>query len=282
MTSVLAQHSFGTGPENIVAVDLNAPARLDDVARATPGTTLQYPVSNGVRIGWYRLPAGGNVNLTPEKAVFVVDEVGDVRLPVKSWTDGLTFGCRWGANGHATFTPSGTILHAARQDGAFFGIIPVSTWGTLETDLFGKVIGKLTKGRTEPHYSGTRLAFTTTDGVVTPTRTFKPLTGQPFDPIISPDGSKVVWLECLALFPARWQLVVGDVSTGQRTVVVAARDWWQTTHAHWLDDSTLICSQMDPTASVKHWALIAVDASIGDVTVLTGAEHGSFLCPVVA
>lgn len=289
---ILAQHSPGgvDGPEDIVAVDLDRPDQVEIVARHAPGTTLQFPLVDPIDrftgrdlVGWYRLPTGGNVNLTPEKGVLVVDGVGDVVLPATArWTDGVVFGCRWGAAGHATFTPEGTLLHAARQDGAFLGLgfWQVSTWGTLETDLTGRPLRSWDRGKSEPAYTGRSLAWCEADGVHAGTRTFAPVAGRPFDPVISPDGTRCCWIENTGILPVRWSVVVGDVATGARRVILPARDWWMTTNTRWLDDSTLIAGQFDPNASVKHWALVTIDTTTGQTTRLTAPEHGSFLCPV--
>ena len=285
MTTIVAQHSPAvTAPEDIVAFDLSRPSFRDILGHPDPGYTLQYPVVGAGLLGWYRLPAGGNVNLTPEKGTLVIDGVGDCRLSTATWNEGWLFGCRWGASGHATITPRATVVHAARRDGKIIGWWPTTTWGIVETTLAGVTLTPWVEGRTEPACTGTYSAWCQADGVHTSVggveRTYPPVKGMPFDPVVSPDGARVCWLEIEGLLPFRSSLIVASTTTGVRTVVVPARDYWQTANAHWLDDHTLVSNQMDPNAPVKHWAVITVDVETTSVTTHTGPEHGNFLHPV--
>lgn len=298
--TVLAQWQARHGdPDRIVSFDVERPDRLTDVAVPVAGTTNEFPFTDGHRVGWVNLPVGGNVNLTPERGVVTVDYQDgqgptQVRLPAGTWdVDALLKKCRWGAFGHPTFTPAGTILGAARRDGTWW-IFPASTWGLLEVDRTGQPVqpGKRpdsswVEGRFEPCYTGLSLAVTSSAGVHAGGRIFKPMVRNPFDPVVSPNGRLVVWLEQqqvslfgLPLGRPLCALIVGDLATGERRTVVPATDGWLTCNAHWIDDATLVAAQTNsPTGP---WVLVTVDVPTGTVVPRTRAEHGSFLAPVAA
>jgi len=274
------------GPEDIAIVDLRS-ERLsaEVVVRHDHGTTLQFPVVDQTHnlFGWYKLPVGQNITTAPEQGVLVVSTIGEVSLPSTArWSDGPVLDCRWGAATHATFTPHGTILHAARRDGKFLNRpwLPTKTWGTVETNIFGEPIGKWESGKSEPSYTGNRLAWCESNGVHVGGCVFPPLEGRPLDPSVSPDGTRVCWIENAGTPPVNWSVVVAEIATGASRVVVPARDWWMITNARWMNDTTLVAGMFDPNATVEHWALVAIDVASGIVEVLTGPEHGSFLCPV--
>lgn len=293
---ILAQWSQAGmgGAEDIVRVDLDHPDRPETFARHTPGTTLQYPVVGAGLVGWYRLPVGGNVNTTPEQATLVVDGVGDVTLPAVTWdVDWATRSARWGAAGHATFTAPRLIIHAARRDAKWFGV-PVSHWGTIETTLTGRPVGIIgrapdatwTQGRSEPAVTNGLLAYVDSQGVWAKGRLIGREAGNPYDPVISPDGKRVAWLEqqtptifgFIPLGLPKWAVLVADIATGTRRTLVPGRTEVQTCNPHWLDDSTLIAAQNSGPG--QPWLLVTIDVTSTRVDTITRPEHGSFTAPV--
>lgn len=292
MALLYAQHSpVGVDQERIVAFDLGSPGHLTSVSDPGASETHQYVVLDGKGgVGWYRLPKGANTNLNMDRAIFHW-KGADVRLPADKWNDGVVFGCKWWGNGHATITPSGTVLHYAMQLGALLGILPAPTGGLLETTLEGVPIpqegGRQRDGfiakRAEPNYTGDLLTYTEGAYVVTPQRRFKKLGGSLFDPIISPDGKLVAWLEILSQVPFKHRWVVGDLANGETKIVAPVVNGWGLNHPHWLPDSrTLVTGRYDPNAKVKHWALTTYDIDAAKPVLHSGPEHGDFLGPIAA
>lgn len=286
MSWIVAQREIGSGLQEIVSIDLTAGVTgvlarpweepglkpTDPPVVYTPQAPKTLP--SGVLMA-YRLRQGQQFNLDSASNELVLYDgpAGAPRvLPRPVVKSGLNTTI-WVAHGHAAPTDRGTLIHAAVEwETWWIWPIPVrKQWCCVETDLNGKLTGYRVVDRAEP--SVNRLGLLTmidpsgTGRIVSPSRIFDKATSPVgakswgwFDPHLSPDAGRVVWLDVtsIGLDGTRSGLIVGDVATGKARYLVAPTSAMQT-DAMWLDDATLLGARY----SEGHWRLITIDAGSG-------------------
>lgn len=250
-----------------------------DVVAADPRYSLQAPKqsADGKHRLWYRTQPGGSVNLTSVE--IVID--GTAHPTPKGW----------GRHGHAVFVPDSKgraigLIHAVEQmrRSLWWWPLPVpQPWQLIRTDLAMRQVEVMAPAnRAEPSNRGGPLVSidTATQEVVTPRRTFPMTAGvRQFDPHLSLDGTRVVWLRLASwnLFGA-YDLVIGDVATGdQRTIHIGKAGGPIQTDALWLTDRTLLGSRR--MVGDWHFTLGAIDADTGEFTPMSDRAAGSIESP---
>lgn len=263
----------------------NAPSRI--VAFSWDGqtdTVLEAPtkgrqVSRGIwspagRFACYELRAGDSVD----------NPAADVQLVVDG--ERQRWPSSFGPRGHHEWSPGGTRLVGAvlhRTDLSDYQLVTHSPQVSA-----CKLIAR--PGIVEPSWTEHGiLAYDKRGGLVLldaqgVERWFLPTEGHAYDPYLSPDGRRVVYLvnDREGLVIKRNGLRVVDVETGEGDWVVGPfeRFGWLTTHARWVGDRHVLCSMKTPDEDWWHAALVEVDT--GDVDPLTDHTHGSvdYCCPL--
>jgi len=172
----------------------------------------------------------------------------------------------WLQHGHAAPTLQGTLVHAVNELESWwlFGWPVRKQWVCIETDLTGKPTGARWVDQAEPSWTSrglTRISTAGTGAIITPTHTFDKATSPIgsksfgwFDPHLSPDGSKVVWLDLVSIgIGVTSGLIVGNTSTGEVRHLVKPTPSMQT-DGMWIDDFTILGSRYIS----GHWNLITI------------------------
>lgn len=246
--------------------------RITPISTPPVGYCDQYPVGDGIgNIIYYRGPIGRNVNTNALDFDIVVN--GFVRSRPQ-WRESLfgALACSWGPAGHAAISPTEQkLIHSARVDknllgrfdkdtGRLYGGLPFSQeWQIIETDFKLTASSQRTikgKDNTEPNWSSAGITWIDKSQpqhyvCVNNIRIASP--GLAFDPILSPDGSKVAWLVLEGrigssalenLFNVNWSIYVSDIETKSIKQVVKAEPFVLNSHPHWYDDETIMWSRV--------------------------------------
>lgn len=291
----------GTGPNSSridsldYTVATNTIVDQDVVATPAAGKALQYPVSAHGNLIYYEVGEGQNVNLNADAANIFVNGTKRLRPTIPGGFLNLLV-MTWGPAGHGALTPNNKIIHHARVERKLFGLLQYTepTWFLVETDLTlsansHRIISA--KDWVEPSVAEDgRLTYidktfplggqhkVVSGGVKIPTPGFA------FDPVVSPDGSKVAWLVLEGadgstvlqnIFPVKWSLFVSTISTPSPTRVVNGNTipGTLTSHPFWLDDGTLCATRLsNPFAP---WRAIRVDVTTSVETFITEESLGS-------
>lgn len=282
MTEILACRPMLDDPARYEIVQFDTTNATVGVVERDAEWSLQAPkLTPSGTLAYYRLPAGKNFNLDANLATLVID--GKALTPPaptgKGWADRIS----WGRHGHVAFTGSGTMIHAVERLRKPWWWIPAPMpWALIETNMAMRNPRVLDENLAEPSYSAGRLRGLTcisTAGkgaIVTPFRTFPKAVDDTsvgwFDPHLSPDGLRVVWLVAKQWLPIRWELALGDVTTGSVRTLTPGEDWVLQSDALWLDDDTVVSSRKGQTDT--GFRIVTTDMD-GAIIVLSGPEHGS-------
>lgn len=287
--NIVAQREIGNGLQEIVSVDLDSGvtgvlARPWEEPGAKPKDppivyTPQAPktLPDG-RLMVYRLKKCEQFNLhsfTNEVAIFdtPTSVARILPRPATKSVFGKQNAVTWLQHGHAAPTNRGTLIHAAVELESWwlFGWPIRKQWCVIETDYFGKPTGYKVGDRAEPSWTDrglTTIDPTGTGRIVTPTRVFdkasSPVGAKSwgwFDPHLSPDGTKVVWLDVtsVGLDGTRSGLIIGDMATGEMRYLVKPIYAMQT-DGMWIDNNRILGSRFTD----GHWDLTLVDATNGN------------------
>lgn len=286
---IVAQRELAAGIQEIVAVDLDRgvtdvlqhPMVTTRIGGGIEGWTFQAPklLPDG-RLMAYRFRPGEQFNLHLNAGELVIFDSPDVYKVMPRPSTPARFGRQnavtWVAHGHATPTDRGTLIHAANELESWwlFGLPVRKQWVCVETDLTGRPTGARWVDQAEPSWTDkglTRISTAGTGAIVTPTRTFDKATSPIgarsfgwFDPHLSPDGTKVVWLDLVSVgLGVTSGLIVGDIATGQVRHVIPPTLSMQT-DAMWLDGATLIGSRFID----GHWNIVLIDVISGRTDVV--------------
>lgn len=289
---ITAQHEIGDGLQEIVEVDrdrgvlrvmarpiteppvkpkdkpkvwtFQAPKTLED------GTLMAYRVEQGQQ---FNLASGSN-----ELAVFDGPGGAPRILPRPVVKDGLMT-TTWVQHGHATPTDHRTLIHAVvERDMWWIWPIPLrQQWACVETDLQGVLTGYKVLNRAEPSWSEHGLTCidpTGTGRIVTPRRIFDkasaPIGSKSvgwFDPHLSPDGKKVVWLDVVTWLPVTSGLIIGDVATGDMRYLIKPTTEMQT-DAMWESSEGLVGARFKE----GHWKVVLVGVADGGTAVVPNTQ----------
>jgi len=275
---IVAQRELPAGRQEIVAIDTYAGV-TDVLVSATSEWTYQAPktMPDGTLMA-YRLKPGQQFNLdsaSNELVLFDGPNNAPRVIPRPIVKKGLNTTV-WSAHGHAAPTTHGTLIHAAVEwETWWFWPIPVrKQWVCVETDRSGKLTGARWPDRAEPSWTSNGLTcidMSGGGGIVTPTRRFDKATSPIgaksfgwFDPHLSADGSKVVWLDLVAVgLGVTSGLILGDTLTGEVRYIVTPTSQMQT-DAMWLDDHTVVGSRLID----GHWRVVLIDVIDRSVAVV--------------
>ena len=266
---VVAQRDLAGGVQEIVAVDTHVGV-TGVLVRPTSEWTYQAPktMPDGTLMA-YRLRPGEQFNLHSDRNELVLFDGPNLAprvIPRPVTKKGLNKTV-WLAHGHAAPTTHDTLIHAAVEwETWWIWPIPVrKQWVCVETDLTGRPTGARWVDQAEPSWTDkglTRISTAGTGAIITPNRTFDKATSPIgaksfgwFDPHLSPDGTKVLWLDIASIgLSVTSGLIVGDIVTGQVRHLIPPTFSMQT-DAMWLDNQTLIGSRYID----NHWRIVLID-----------------------
>ena len=186
----------------------------------------------------------------------------------------------WLQHGHAAPTDRGTLIHAAveLETWWFLGWPVRKQWCVVETDLTGSPTGYRVADRAEPSWTDRGLTTIDPSGtgrIITPTRVFDKATASIgsksfgwFDPHLSPDGSKVVWLDVVTWAPVTSGLILGDLATGKIRYLVSPTTAMQT-DAMWDNDAELIGSRFKDGC----WRVGIISVADGSFATIPNTEN---------
>jgi len=299
---IVAQRELAGGVQEIVTVDKDKGV-TEVLVRPDATWTYQAPktMPNGQLMA-YRLKPGEQFNLHSDRNEIVIFDGPNrtprvIPRPVTKSSFGKTNGVMWLQHGHAAPTTQNTLIHAAVELETWwlFGWPIRKQWMCIETDLAGRPTGARWVDQAEPSWTPRGLTRISTAGnvaIITPTRTFDKGVASIgskswgwFDPHLSPDGTKVVWLDVtsIGLDGTRSGLILGDVATGRIRYLITPTYEMQT-DAMWLDDDTLIGSRYikdpfasDPRTAKRAWWLMKTNTTDGGSVVIPNTEN----CTVV-
>ena len=275
---IVAQRELAGGRQEIVAVDTHGGV-VDVLARPSSEWTFQAPkiMPDGTLMA-YRLRPGEQFNLHSDRNELVLFDGPGLAprvIPRPVVKAGLNRTV-WAQHGHAAPTTHGTLIHAAVEwETWWIWPIPVrKQWVCVETDLTGRPTGARWVDQAEPSWTPrglTRISTVGTGAIITPTRRFEKLGSAVgaksfgwFDPHLSPDGTRVVWLDLVSVgLGVTSGLIIGDIDTGNVRHVVAPTTQMQT-DAMWLNDSLLIGSRFIDS----HWRIVLIDTIDRSVAVI--------------
>ena len=275
---IVAQRELAGGRQEIVAVDTHGGV-VDVLARPSSEWTFQAPkiMPDGTLMA-YRLRPGEQFNLHSDRNELVLFDGPGLAprvIPRPVVKAGLNRTV-WAQHGHAAPTTHGTLIHAAVEwETWWIWPIPVrKQWVCVETDLTGRLTGARWVDQAEPSWTPrglTRISTVGTGAIITPTRRFEKLGSAVgaksfgwFDPHLSPDGTRVVWLDLVSVgLGVTSGLIIGDIDTGNVRHVVAPTTQMQT-DAMWLNDSLLIGSRFIDS----HWRIVLIDTIDRSVAVI--------------
>lgn len=280
---IVAQRELAGGRQEIVAVDTHVGV-TDVLARPTAEWTFQAPktMPDGTLMA-YRLRPGQQFNLdsaSNELVLFDGPGYAPRVIPRPVVRKGLNTTV-WAAHGHATPTGHGTLIHAAVEwETWWFWPIPIrKQWVCVETDLTGRPTGARWVDQAEPSWTVgglTRISTVGTGAIITPTRRFDKATAPIgskswgwFDPHLSPDGTKVVWLDVasIGLDGTRSGLIVGDMQTGEMRYLVKPIPQMQT-DCMWDNDKEIIGSRY----LNGHWKVGIIAVADGSFATIPNTE----------
>ena len=280
---IVAQRELAGGRQEIVAVDTHVGV-TDVLARPTAEWTYQAPklLPDGTLMA-YRLRPGEQFNLHSDRNELVLFDGPGLaprvvpRPVVKAGLNRTV----WAQHGHAAPTTHGTLIHAAVEwETWWIWPIPIrKQWVCVETDLTGRPTGARWVDQAEPSWTVgglTRISTVDTGAIITPTRRFDKATAPIgskswgwFDPHLSPDGTKVVWLDVasIGLDGTRSGLIIGDMQTGEMRYLVKPTTQMQT-DCMWGNDREIIGSRY----LNGHWRVGIIAVADGSFATIPNTE----------